>query len=229
MSWSELSPYEWIWRGEWRVEGRLGLRHFFGHGQKRDYLSRASLQQRARGATKKSWIVTCVCVCVCVCRWLYQTVSSNSPALLSASSWPMSQSASSSSDLAAMRCLPAATHLPQQQHVTSSTASVNLQRPATTSTAAAAGDKFDFVHDTPALLPIGNRCPLARLLTDIFTSRIGSICMCRFTFSLFVMTLSFDIRFNLPFGHATSDREWNGVLTDWLTDFIEHSCSLKAE
>jgi len=66
MSWSELSPYGWIWRGEWRVEGRLGLRHFFGHGQKRDYLSRASLQQRARGATKKSWIVTCVCVCVCV-------------------------------------------------------------------------------------------------------------------------------------------------------------------
>jgi len=31
--------------------GRLGLRHFFCDGQKRDYLSRSS--QRARGATKK--------------------------------------------------------------------------------------------------------------------------------------------------------------------------------
>jgi len=49
-SWSELSPYGWIWGGG---GGRLALRHFFvTDGQKRDYLSRAS--QRARGATKKA-------------------------------------------------------------------------------------------------------------------------------------------------------------------------------
>ena len=41
---------EWFaWGG-----GRLSRRQFFCHGQKRDYLSRAS--QRARGTTKKPWL-----------------------------------------------------------------------------------------------------------------------------------------------------------------------------
>jgi len=37
------------------LPGKMGLGHvFFCHRQKRDYLSRASLQQRARGATKNT-------------------------------------------------------------------------------------------------------------------------------------------------------------------------------
>ena len=47
-SWSELSPYRWIAGGE-----GVGPRtRFFCHGQKCDYLSRASSQQCARGTTK---------------------------------------------------------------------------------------------------------------------------------------------------------------------------------
>ena len=40
--------------GELRGEGWAS--HVFCHGQKRDYLSRASSQQRARGATKNAAI-----------------------------------------------------------------------------------------------------------------------------------------------------------------------------
>jgi len=50
LSWSELSP--WVFAGR----GSIGpATNFFCHGQKRDYLSRAS--QRARGATKNQVLI----------------------------------------------------------------------------------------------------------------------------------------------------------------------------
>jgi len=53
LSWSELSPYAWIWREGGEEGGSIGPPTFFVmDGQKRDYLSRASRALLQGGVTK---------------------------------------------------------------------------------------------------------------------------------------------------------------------------------